>query len=277
MLKGYIGSQVISVVEVTHNIQDLITRCRHEYEKAESVIHRWGHITRTAHGAVWVVRVRGGTVRDQQLAYTAGILHDIVRPITEEVCHAQASAEKALKILEDYSEFTDDEKTKICQAIRDHRHPVEWESPLHQSIYLSDKIFEHMGAYIDFRAPVWAGELSHTDFSGLEPIESVLKYYEKASKKFLTGIFPDFVEDLVNYQTEWNNQYVEALQTSEDWAVEMAERLFFSGRRKVDFEHTLASFTPNGTNQREWAHEMREYITGKKFKHFQSLVRATPV
>lgn len=252
-------------------MHQLVNYCRSEYGKAESVIHTWGHITRTAKGAVWFCTVLGGTERDAHLAYTAGILHDIVRPITEKECHAQASAEKARTILEDYA-FSESEKYKIYQTIKDHRNPVTWESPLHQSVYLSDKIFEHMGAYIDFRAPVWAGELSHTDFYGLEPVDAVLSYYEKASQKFLTGIFPDAVKDLVEYQLLWNKHYVKALQDNEDWAVDMAEPLFFSGREKKDFEKTITSFNPKGTFQQKWTHEMRTYISGEKFTYFHTLI-----
>jgi hypothetical protein len=258
-------------VELIQSTGDLIERCKSEYEKAESVIHRFGHMTRTAQGAAWFCTVFGGTERDEQLAYIAGMLHDIVRPITEEVCHAQASAEKALEILRDYPGITESEKRNIYYAIRDHRKPVAWKSPLHQSVYLSDKILEHMGAYLDFRAPVWAGELSHSDFHELEPLEAVLQYYDIASDKFLTGVFPGFLVYLIDYQVNWNKRYVEALKSNEDWAVDMAEQLFLSGRKKEDFEIILASFKPKGV-QRKWADEMREYIKGKKFNHFRKLI-----
>ncbi len=258
-------------MELTPGMRDLTDYCKSLYEKAETVIHKWGHITRTTRGAVWFVQVFGGTEREQQLAYIAGILHDIVRPITETACHAQASADRALEIIKNYPEFTDSEKIKIYEAVRDHRNPVAWKSPLHQSVYLSDKICEHMGAYLDFRACVWAGELSHSDLQGLEPIEAILEYYKKASQKFLTGKFPHTVKELVSYQTNWNRRFLEALN-NESWASEMAENLFYSGRKREDFEETLAAFTPEGDFQREWAREMNDYISGKKFQHFEHLL-----
>jgi hypothetical protein len=227
---------------------------------------------RTTRGAVWFVNLSGGTERDQQLAYVAGILHDGIRPVTEETCHAHASAEWALTMLEAYPEFSNEEKQSIYQAIHDHRIPVAWKSPLHQSVFLSDKILEHMGAYLDFRAPVWAGELSNTDFYGMEPIDAVLRYYRNASKKFLTGIFPECVHGLVEYQTHWNREFLEALITTEQWAVDMAEQLFLSGQHKEDFDRVLASFTPRGSEQEKWSGEMNDYITGKKFRQFQSLL-----
>lgn len=227
---------------------------------------------RTAKGAVWFVTICGGTEREEQLAYIAGILHDIVRPDTEERDHAHASAAKAFDILGGYPEFTDSENHHICEAIRDHRIPAAWKSPLHQCVYLSDKICEHMGAYLDFRASAWAGELSRSDFRGLKPVEAVLLYYKKVSEKFSPGRYPHFLEELIKYQTGWNRRYREALKNGEKWAVEMAEYLFYQGRNKEDFEKTLSSFDPEGT-QREWVHEMRAYVTGSKFQHFQNLLR----
>lgn len=253
-------------------MHSLTEYCKSTYEKAESVIHSWGHIIRTAKGAVWFVQICGGTKREEQLAYTAGILHDIVRPDTEKIDHAHASAVRAFHILGAYPGFTDSENQQICQAIRDHRIPAAWKSPLHQCVYLSDKICEHMGAYLDFRASAWAGELSRSDFRGLKPVEAVLQYYENVSEKFLPDRYPLFLEGLINYQTGWNKRYVEALKSGEEWAVEMAESIFYQGRKKEDFEKTLSSFNPKGL-QREWANEMRAYVAGGKFEHFQDFVK----
>jgi HD superfamily phosphohydrolase YqeK len=259
-------------MDLPRTLDQLTEDCKNVYTQAESVIHQWGHIWRTTQGAVWFVKVTGGSQREQQLAYVAGILHDIVRPITEEVCHAHESAEKALSILDDYSEFTTSEREEIYSAIRDHRNPVTWKTRLHQSVYLSDKILEHMGAYLDFRGAVWAGELSHTDLRGLEPVDAVITYYEKASSKFLTGLFPDFVKNLVEYQIDWNRKYLSALKKGESWACQMAENLFNQGRQKHDFEHTLSSFNPEDKEQHVWTREMRAYITGQKFPVFQTLI-----
>jgi hypothetical protein len=259
-------------MEVTPDMQMLTEYCKSLYEDAESIIHRWGHIKRTTRGAVWLVDVWGGTEREQQLAYVAGILHDCVRPITEETCHAQDSAERALTILGHYSEFSPDEVQLIYQTIADHRIPTTWENMVHQSVYLSDKILEHMGAYLDFRAPVWAGELSHTDFTGMEPVEAVIQYYTGASRKFITGVFPSPIKNLVDYQVGWNRAFLEALNTTTSWAMDMVERLFLSGSQKRDFEEILTSFSAKGTKQEKWFKEMNQYITGKKFSYFKTLV-----
>ncbi|MGD2249012.1 MAG: HD domain-containing protein [Candidatus Methanofastidiosia archaeon] len=257
-------------MDISSGINTVVTQCKPYYNKAESVIHTWGHITRTAQGAAWIVKIMGGTPRQQELAYLAGILHDIVRPPTEIKCHAKASAEKALTILEEVL-ITNSEKEEIYNAIKDHRTPVPWNNAVHSSVYISDKIFEHMGAYLDFRASVWAGELSHTDFEGFTPVESIIQYYKKASEKFLTGKFPDCVTGIVEYQTQWNKTYFKALQDNEWWAVDMAGKLFLTGKNKKDFEKVLHTVEPEG-KQTQWVNEMRTYITGKKFPFFYTLL-----
>lgn len=262
-------------MHLTEGMQNLTEYCKSEYEKAESVIHQWGHIIGTANGAVWFVKVLGGDEREQQLAYVAGILHDIVRPDTELICHAKASSERAVQILQNYPEFTENEKEKICEAVRDHRGPVEWKTLPHQCVFLSDKLFEHMGAYLDFRACVWVGELSHSDCKGIEPIEAIIGYYNKrASKRKLSELgFPPFVAELVDYQAGWNWRYKEALEKGEEWAIDMATRLYDSGREKEDFDAMLMSFKPKNEKQSDWTNEMKDYLQGKKFQYFQGLLK----
>ncbi|MBU7014030.1 MAG: HD domain-containing protein [Theionarchaea archaeon] len=259
-------------MDIPPAVSQLTEYCKNVYTQAESVIHQWGHIWRTTRGAVWFVRTTGGSQREQLLAYVAGILHDIVRPITEETCHAQASADKALLVLNGYLEFTISEREEIYNAIRDHRRPVSWKTRVHQSVYLSDKVLEHMGAYLDFRGAVWAGELSRTDLRGLEPVDAVITYYRKASPKFLTGLFPDHVKNLVEYQVEWNRKFLSALERGEVWACQMAETFFNKGRQKHEFEHALQSFNPHDRKQQKWTHEMRTYVTGQKFSLFKTLI-----
>lgn len=242
------------------DITELEEFCKGEYKNADSVIHGWGHVSRVAEGARWFVEVRNGSDEDQRLAYAAGLLHDFVRPITEERCHAEASAENAKEILEVFN-FQDKQISKISKAIKDHRKPPNsWESILHQSVYLADKIFEHMGAYLDFRACVWSGELSHTDYKDLEPIEAVLRYYDNASLKFLDREFPEFTEPLVSYQRRWNRRFHRELKDGKTWAEEMASRLFYKGKERADFEETLTNFKISYPEQKRWKKEIISYI-----------------
>lgn len=234
--------------------------CKEDYKNADSVIHGWGHVSRVAEGARWFVKVRNGSEEDQKLAYAAGLLHDIVRPITEERSHAETSAESAEEILEVFN-FHENHILKVSKAIKDHRKPPDnWDSILHQSVYLADKIFEHMGAYLDFRACVWTGELSHTDYKTLEPIEAVLTYYDKASSKFLDRKFPEFTEPIVSYQGRWNRKFYKELKDGKTWADEMATSLFYKGKEKADFEETLKNFKTSYPEQERWKKEMISYI-----------------
>lgn len=253
-------------------VHPLVATVKSHYTRAESVIHSWGHVTRTAQGAAWITKTMGGTPRQQELAYCAGMLHDIVRPVTEKKCHAQASAEKASTILEGEHYFSDSEKEKICTAIKDHRTPVFWNNLVHSSVYVADKVFEHMGAYLDFRAAVWAGELSHTDFKGLTPVQAVITYYKKSWRKFLTEMYPEYVKGIVDYQTQWNAIYWKALHNNMFWAVDMAETLFYAGRQKEDFDRVLHTFEPQG-KQKKWTQEMRLYIAGKKYPFFRKMLK----
>lgn len=244
----------------SRNTIELEKYCKKVYKDAESVIHRWGHISRVADGARWIVKINYGTSEEQELAYTAGLLHDIVRPITEKKCHAESSADEAGSILKDFK-FKGSSMSKICKAIKDHRSPPSrWDSIFHQSVYLADKVFEHMGAYLDFRACVWAGELSHEDYKGLSPTEAVLNYYEKASSKFLDRNFPGFIKPIVSYQKRWNERFFKNLRNKKGWAEEMAERLFYKGKEKKDFDETLRRFEPKFNEQNRWKDEMISYI-----------------
>ncbi|MFW6083317.1 MAG: HD domain-containing protein [Thermoplasmatota archaeon] len=234
--------------------------CKEEYKNADSVIHRWGHVARVAEGARWFVKVKNGSDDNQRLAYAAGLLHDIVRPITEERSHSETSAESAEEILEVFN-FHENHISKVSKAIKDHRKPPDnWESILHQSVYLADKILEHMGAYLDFRACVWAGELSHTDYKVLEPIEAVLRYYDEASSKFLDREFPEFTEPIVSYQRQWNRRFHKGLKDGKPWTEEMATKLFYKGKEKADFEETLTNFKTSYPEQKRWKKEMISYI-----------------
>jgi len=257
----------LPAVEV-FNVQALEEHCKQHYASAESVIHSWGHIKRTAHGAEFFVRTLGGSEEDQKLAYIAGLLHDLVRPITEERCHAETSSEKAGEVLLQFPGLDDGNMQRIIQAVKDHRRPALWKDELHLSVYLADKILEHMGAYLDFRACVWAGELYHTDFHDMEPLEAILAYYKMSAGKFLSKRFPEPVGPLVDAQREWNIQFLTALNEDEEWAQDMATRMFITGKNKLDFEQTVRSFEPECEKQQKWKDEMMAYVEGEKWTQF---------
>lgn len=87
-----LGKRVLETIE---------ERVRRELKKPEMITHDFNHCKRVAIGAKWFVRVLKGKKEEEELAYLAGLLHDIVRPATEKIDHAVLSAEKAKAILEE--------------------------------------------------------------------------------------------------------------------------------------------------------------------------------
>ncbi len=258
------------------NIKDLKNRCREAYKDAESIIHGWVHAYRVAEEAKWLVKMKNKPKEQQDLAYIAGLLHDIVRPIDEERCHAEASAEKGRGILTDLN-FEDHHISKICKAVKDHRYPKEdWDSTLHQSVFLADEIFEQMGAYMDFRGCVWVGEEFHTSRKDPEEcVETILKHYEEGysryfDREFVERMFPEFTVPIALYQLKWNERFKTALKDGESWAEDMVERLVEKGKNKMDFEDIIVGFETRYPEQVEWKEEATSYIDGglvsSKFK-----------
>jgi len=259
-------------MEMTEGIQKLTDHCKNHYQNSKSKVHGWGHAERTARGAVWFVEMAGGGKRECELAYVSGLLHDYVRPGSEKSDHARESADSARVILADYSEFMPHEVDLIAQAIEDHRKPVKWRTPLHQSVYLADKVLEHMGTYSDFRACAWAGELSRTDLVGMAPIDAVSKYYQSSERKFRAENYPPFVERLVDRQSEWNHTFKNALKRKEDWAMDLATKMFNNGAAGKDLDESLLRFSPRGTEQKKWTVDMRSYVDGSIFERIDTLI-----
>ena len=144
---------------------------KNEAKHTESIIHDFSHLKRTAIGARWFVKMMNGNKHDQDLAYIAGLLHDIVRPASEKICHAKASADKSRAILKQFN-INHDDSERIIEAVACHRTKHEWKDALHQSIFLADKILEQMGAVVVFRRCMYIGECE--DYSNKDPIESIV-------------------------------------------------------------------------------------------------------
>lgn len=259
---------------MTEDLKRLAEYCKKEYENADSLVHRWGHVNRTAKGSAWFVEKSGGTEREQELAYAAGLLHDIKRKKFDSESHARDGSENAVIVLKDYS-FNKNEINEIADAIRDHRDLVEWKNRVHQSVYFSDKVFELMGAYLDFRGPFWVGEKFNEKYknSDTEPIESLLIFYDKAKKKiFVPDKYPDFSRNLVDYQMTWNLGFKEGLKNNDDWAAGLGLEMLECGRNGIGFEKSILNYRPKKGKQQKWASEMQYYIKGKKFKEFEKMM-----
>lgn len=261
-------------MQMTEDLKRLSEYCKKKYENADSLVHKWGHISRTASGSAWFVEINGGSEREQELAYAAGLLHDVKRKKFDSESHAKDGSDNAVILLKDYS-FDINEIKEVSDAIRDHRDLAEWKSMVHQSVYFSDKVFELMGAYMDFRGPFWVGEKFDEKYknSDEEPLEALLIFYGKAKKKiFVPDKYPDSARNLVDYQMEWNLEFSEALKNNESWAVELGLKMFGHGRKGFDFEKSILNCRPEGRKQECWISEMQDYVKGKKFKKFEKMI-----
>jgi hypothetical protein len=247
-----------------------------KFVKAESLklthaTHSYGHFRRVAGGAVWFVKVLGGGRREQELAYIAGLLHDIVRPADERVDHAIASAERAGKILADFKVKREDIEP-IVDAIRDHRlQPAKWKSPLHQSVYLADKIFEQMGAYLFFRRCMYVAEsVTYRD----KPMEKAIEeHFVMRMERIKKGDFPARFSGLVGYQWRWLQEAAEALKSRRPWAWEIAKASYDAGKGGgASIEELILTFEPSSPEAARYRKEAVEYLEGRKMKEFEKLI-----
>jgi len=251
--------------------KDLEEYCKKEYATADSIIHRFEHITRTAAGAVWFVKMRGGTQRQQELAYVAGLLHDIVRPNTEEIDHAIASASKAEIILKKFN-FPAAEIPLVVEAVRDHRKkPAEWHSIMHESVFLADKILEQMGPYVVFRRCMYAGELK--DYVKMEFKEAIEKRFAAASKKTEKPFFPEWSLGLYDYLREFEMDFLKEFLQGQKWALNLGEKMFQSGReKKLSLDEAIRKYASVAKKDGEYKDETLLYIDGKKFEEYEKLL-----
>src|SRR3989338_8239304 len=122
----------LPVKEIEKKVQNLT--------HALSEVHGYGHLLRTAVGARFFARFFGESEENQEIAYIAGLIHDLERPNTEKIDHADISVREAIKFLSSFS-LDQEIQDKIILLIQTHRHAQD--IPLsEQWVYLSDKLFE---------------------------------------------------------------------------------------------------------------------------------------
>jgi HD superfamily phosphodiesterase len=255
-------------------MSDLIAYINTELKRQgrTNTIHDFGHQLRVAKGAVWFVKILEGSERQQKLAYIAGLLHDIVRPATEKICHAAASAKKSERILKNFG-WPEKDIQKIVRAIADHRErPKKWLSPLHQSVYLADKILEQMGAYVAFRRCQYVGECE--DFRKWPWLEAVQKHFQDRLEKFPPKEFPKRFQTLVSYQYDWPFKFAQALRTKQTWAVYLGKYAWSNGLdHRMSVEQMIENFKPRFKEDVKFKKEALAYIKGRKFRHFGNLLK----
>lgn len=235
------------------------------------ITHDFFHFKRVAIGARWFVKILNGSEDEQELAYIAGLLHDCVRPDTEKVDHAIASAEKAREILKGF-DIDPGVIEKIIQAIRDHRKPVEWTSPLHQSVYLADKILEQMGYYVAFRRCMYVGECR--DYTEMSFEQSVESHFEYRLKKFDFSKFPTMFQHMARERLKPAIGFHEAFKRREEWAVKLAKFCYDVGRNKsMGMDKAIRNFSTSSEKSELYKKWTIEYIDGNRFEEFKKMIR----
>ncbi len=234
------------------------------------ITHDFSHFKRVSIGARWFVTVLKGTKEEETLAYIAGLLHDCVRPDTEKICHAVASTEKARKILNNFN-IEPESIERIAQAIRDHRKPVKWTSPLHQSVYLADKLMEQMGHYIAFRRCVFVGECS--DYVGRPFESSIENQFDYRINKFDFTKFPSVFHSMAKEMLKPSIGFHAGFKKREQWAIYLARFCYEKGREgQTAMERIIMDFQPDSEESETYKKEAIEYIKGRKFDYFKKLV-----
>lgn len=251
-------------------VKEIEDIAKKEMSNAESWVHGYGHVKRVVDGAMWFVKVLGGDEHEQQLARIAGLLHDIVRPADESIDHAIASTERSRQILGKFN-INPPDKEGIIAAIHDHRLPVEWKSPLHQSIYLADKILEQMGAYLIFRRCMYVGE--SVTYKGIPMKQAINEHFAMRMKRIPKSAFPERFSRLVDYQWKWVEDAQKALKNNKPWAWEIARLSYENGRsRAKSLEELIITYEPTSPEAAKVKKEAVEYLEGKKFKEFERMI-----
>jgi hypothetical protein len=243
---------------------------RKETENVKSIVHDYGHLKRTATGARWVVRILKGTKEEEELAYAAGLLHDIVRPPSEKVCHVDDVDERSRRILSDIGIRREDAE-RIVEAALGHRKVHEWNSILHGSVFVSDKLLEQMGAYTSFRKSYYPGECM--DYVGVEPMKALLDYILMRRDMFNVESFESFFRPLAEYQYGKALVFYSAIESGKAWARELALHMYWHGKKHdTGFEEAVRVFKPSGREGKEIRNEALLYMEGKMFPKFEEIL-----
>jgi predicted hydrolase (HD superfamily) len=252
-------------------IKEIEKFVKEETKNAESMTHAFDHLKRTAIGAEWFVKIMNGSKEDQNLAYIAGLLHDIFRPITRKKFHSQISAEKSIKILKKFN-INENSIKKVAQAINDHSDFNQWNSLLHQSVFLSDKILELMGGCAVFRLNMYVGESK--DYIKLSFKEAMLTFWAEQIGKWTPEKFPNIFRKLAKQRHEFLIIFFDAFKEKKEWAVNLAEQSYMNGKTHIlPIKNFIKEFKPISKKDRKFQKDAIDYIKGKKFKEFEKMIK----
>ncbi len=249
-------------------ISEIEALVRNKTENA-AVSHGFGHLRRTAIGARWFSKMLGGTPEHQRIAYIAGLVHDFSRPLTERTDHAGKSVSEAGKFLSKL-DFDKDMINSILRMVEIHREAGAVPLP-DQCVFLSDKIFEQMGAYATIRRCMYVGECK--DYKGMDPVESIIAQFSARMKKFSPESFDKKFISLVKYQYGWPLSFFEAFKHSEKWAMDFSRYFYECGKRRTTMEKSIRGYCPLNIIGKSFIMEAISYVNSRKYDFFRTVLK----
>ena len=235
---------------------------------AASAVHGFDHLKRTALGAVWFAKALGLDLKEQQIFYVAGLVHDFDRPLSEKE-HKDINAAAADRFLRQFK-IEDIIRRRIVGLVEQHR--TFSKKPLaDQCLFLSDKLLEQSGAYIIFRRCVYVGEC--LDFKEEDFYESMIFHWKERMNKFRPEKFHKNMSSLAHYQYGWQTRFFEALESGQEWAVSIAKECYDVGKtHRKTLLRTIEEMIP-WQEGKEFKEEALLYVKGEKFGDFEKLIQ----
>lgn len=232
--------------------------------------HDAGHLKRVALYASELMDVLSGTEREKELTYVAGLFHDVIRYPTDG--HDQRSAEETKRILPEYG-FKSEDINAIYDAIKSHNKlPVWGENKLADAIVLADKLFEANGAYICFRRAMFMAQTPDEIRQKQTAIDATLDESKVRMDSFNASKYPLQFQELAYSQQKWQEQFKNALEKKDDWAVHLTETMHASGKGITGLNEAILHYEPKYEMDRLFKEEAVKYIKGEKTNEFMALI-----
>ena len=148
---------------------------------------------------------------------------------------------------------------------------TEWNSALHQSVFLADKILELMGGYVVFRRSIYVGECE--DYKNIPFEEAMFTHWSTRLEKWPPEKFPKIFRKLVEQRYEFPIIFFEAFKKGVEWAKNLAKQAYENGKvHESSLEDFIKNFKPKSEEDKKIKRDALDYIDGKKFKEFENLI-----
>lgn len=252
---------------------------RNETENVVLVSHNFSHLRRTAQGSHHLVDATGGDLQQQLVVYVASLVHDFNRPNSEIIDHGSETVVGAENFLKNWDCLGHEKK--ILRMVDDHNRVIDG-SVYDRALFISDKVLEAMGAYVAFRACVYAAEID--SFEGQSDVELAESTYGSMSNRmglFTPNKFPKEVQPLARRQSDWIWHFLQELKGGKEWAGNLATKCFEYGRNirqwdisspKPSFEDMLYNYVPESESEVRYKHEAMRYLTEPLYIFCHNLV-----